>query len=91
MWFSWRFRSHRLPAHSHRIERLSIILIADPTGSQNLFQSRPLHFVVIGDGNDLPGWADENDVLGVLSTFEAQLPLEDLAMLLPARKRQIGK
>jgi hypothetical protein len=73
------------------VERFAIILVVDAAGSQDLFQRRPFHLVVIGNGDNLSGGADKNDVLSVLPAFKAELPLEYATMLLPARKGQVGE
>jgi hypothetical protein len=74
---------------SEFVERFAIVLVVDSAGSQDLFQRRPFHFVVIGNGDNPSGGADKNDVLSVFPAFKAELPLEYLTMLLPARKRQV--
>ena len=73
------------------VERFPIILVVNAAGSQDLFQRRPFHFVVIGNGDNLSGGADKNDVLSVFPAFKVELPLEYPTMLLPARKGQVGE
>ena len=49
------------------------------------------NFVVVGNRDHLPGLAHENNVLRVFPAFKAELPLENLAVPLPAPEGQVGK
>jgi hypothetical protein len=70
------------------VERFPIILVVNAAGSQDLFQRRPFHFVVIGNGYNMSGGADKNDVLSVFPAFKPTFRPNTQRCFLPARKRK---